>query len=321
MSNGDNGVNDPSCTEFAPPKNDVEEPNVASEYVASGSMDERVALTPLVQATTSMNRQLAESALPYVSVVENLNNRLATSLIPYVGLVESINKRLTTSLIPYVGLVESINKRLATSLIPYMSVMESVNKRLMTAAVPHLSIMASLAKQSSKTYLTGTHSSRSVIRIRPKHTYDVFPRADIVVPPHEEEPWINLFDSMVTDEGLRQVCRSLFVDGYYDIAVERAYVYVNNMVQARAGLTDKNGADLMRTAFSANSPVLKLNAFQTESEKTEQRGYMDLFAGSMTGIRNPIAHEHELVDDPVVALEQLVWANHLMRKLESATKD
>ena len=47
---------------------------------------------------------------------------------------------------------------------------------------------------------------------------------------------------------------------------------------------------------------------------------MDIFAGSMTGIRNPRAHEHDLVDEPEVALELLALANHLMRKLDAATK-
>ena len=54
--------------------------------------------------------------------------------------------------------------------------------------------------------------------------------------------------------------------------------------------------------------------------KDEQRGYMDIFAGSMTGIRNPRAHEHDLADEPEVALELLVLANHLMRKLDAATR-
>ena len=81
-----------------------------------------------------------------------------------------------------------------------------------------------------------------------------------------------------------------------------------------------DGVALMQFVFSANSPVLMLNSFQSDSEKDEQRGYMDIFAGSMMGIRNPRAHEHELVDDPEVALEMLVMANHLMRKLHSAVK-
>ena len=43
---------------------------------------------------------------------------------------------------------------------------------------------------------------------------------------------------------------------------------------------------------------------------------MDIFAGVMAGIRNPRAHEHELEDEPEVALELIILANHLMRKLQ-----
>ena len=64
-----------------------------------------------------------------------------------------------------------------------------------------------------------------------------------------------LFDLIVTDNGLRRVCRSLFVDGHYDIAVERAYIYVNNMVKKKTPFADKDGAALMQEVFSANDPV------------------------------------------------------------------
>ena len=77
----------------------------------------------------------------------------------------------------------------------------------------------------------------------------------------------------------------------------------------------------MRTAFSANSPILLLNSSLSKSDRNEQLGYMDLYAGAMTGVRNPRAHEHDMEDDPQMALELLVLANHLIRKLKSATKN
>ena len=128
------------------------------------------------------------------------------------------------------------------------------------------------------------------------------------------------FDSGVTDVALRNASRQLFSDGHYARAVEEAFKCLNNEVKAISGIDDRDGANLMRKAFSANDPTLMLNELQSLSEQDEQKGYMDLYAGSMTGIRNPRAHEHELEDSPEEALEMLIFANHLMRKLRSATK-
>ena len=141
-----------------------------------------------------------------------------------------------------------------------------------------------------------------------------------ITPPEPAPEPRSQFEQLVTDSQLQQVSGSLFRDGHYARAVEEAFKLLNNAVKDKSEIANQDGAGLMRTAFSANSPVLYLNAFQSQSDRDEQLGYMDIFAGSMTGIRNPRAHNHQLADSPEVALELLVLANHLMRKLDSATK-
>ena len=136
----------------------------------------------------------------------------------------------------------------------------------------------------------------------------------------DERSIIERFDEAVTSEVLRGASRQLFVDGHHARAVEEAFKCLNNAVKTKSGLTGSDGDNLMRTAFSPQKPKLRLNNLRTTSEKDEQRGYMDLYAGAMAGIRNPRAHEHELQDEPQVALELLVLANHLMRKLSGSTK-
>ena len=146
------------------------------------------------------------------------------------------------------------------------------------------------------------------------------PPPKLLHPTGDERTALERFDEFVTSEPLRYASRSLYADGYYARAVEEAFKCLNNAVKGRSGITQQDGARLMKTAFSANTPILILNAFQSKSDRDEQQGYMELFSGSMTGIRNPRAHEEGLEDTQKTALELLVLANHLMCKLQAATK-
>jgi uncharacterized protein (TIGR02391 family) len=130
---------------------------------------------------------------------------------------------------------------------------------------------------------------------------------------------LSTFDEVVDDDELRATCRKLYLDGHYAMAVEEAFKCVNNIVKRLSG-GSADGAALMRSVFSANNPSLKLNGMMTQSERDQQQGYMDIFAGAMTGIRNPRAHEHAYLDDPRTALELLALANHLARMARGATR-
>lgn len=121
------------------------------------------------------------------------------------------------------------------------------------------------------------------------------------------------YDQVVDDDELRRTTRKLFLDGHYAMAVEEACKCLNNLVKDLTGLEALDGAGLMKKAFSRDHPVLRLNALGSRSEKAQQQGYMEIFSGVMTGVRNPRAHEHAYPDDPVTALELLTLANHLIR--------
>jgi uncharacterized protein (TIGR02391 family) len=124
----------------------------------------------------------------------------------------------------------------------------------------------------------------------------------------------------VTDPDLLKVSERLFEDGHHARSVEEAFKYLNNLVKARTGLASLDGSGLMKTALSANNPKLKLNAGTTQSERDEQLGYMEICAGSMTGIRNPRAHEHDWEDAEEHAVQMLVLADHLVGRVKTALK-
>lgn len=89
--------------------------------------------------------------------------------------------------------------------------------------------------------------------------------------------------------------RSRFENTHYADAVESALKEVNacvkEIVKRKAGI-EMDGADLMHKAFSPNSPIIVLGDLSTESGRNIQKGYMEIFAGAMTGIRNPKAHDN-----------------------------
>lgn len=91
------------------------------------------------------------------------------------------------------------------------------------------------------------------------------------------------------------ITRSRFESTHYADAVESALKEINNFVKdivRRKTSKELDGVGLMRMAFSLNNPIIVLDDLSTESGKNAQQGYMDIFAGSMTGIRNPKAHEN-----------------------------
>lgn len=124
----------------------------------------------------------------------------------------------------------------------------------------------------------------------------------------------------VSDRDLQKVSEQLFSDGHHARAVEEAFKYMNNLVKIRSGRSDLDGSSLMKTALSPNSPLLKLNPGLTLSERDEQLGYMEICSGSMTGIRNPRAHEHDWEDTEEHALQLLILADHLIARIKSASK-
>ena len=69
--------------------------------------------------------------------------------------------------------------------------------------------------------------------------------------------------------------------------------------------------------FSVNEPVLAFNRLETETEKTEHKGFAALLKGCFAAIRNPLAHEPKILwkgeDD---AADYFTLISLLHRKLD-----
>ncbi len=110
----------------------------------------------------------------------------------------------------------------------------------------------------------------------------------------------------------------LYQDGHYSNAVEVAVKRLNAMVRMRSDL-EVDGTTLMERAFSPSNPVLRFNSMVDQSDKDEQKGFMMLFSGAVSGLRNPRAHGL-INDDPERALEFIAFVSLLAKLLEGATR-
>lgn len=114
-------------------------------------------------------------------------------------------------------------------------------------------------------------------------------------------------------------CRSeLLVDNYFHAVLE-ATKGISQKIKDKTGLTG-DGAKLIDDAFSGKEPKLKINSFSTETEKSEQKGFVNLSKGLFGTFRNPVAHESKLIwemqeDD---ALDLMVLASYVVRRIDNS---
>ncbi len=126
--------------------------------------------------------------------------------------------------------------------------------------------------------------------------------------------WSSLHQEVVS------ISRTRFESGQYADAVEAAFKQFNHRVkQAAAPSVDASldGSALMTRVFSPNTPILRLAEASSPSAQSIQQGYMQIFAGAMTGIRNPKAHENISIS-PERALHFLYLASLCFHKLDEA---
>ena len=122
-------------------------------------------------------------------------------------------------------------------------------------------------------------------------------------------------DSLPLHPRIAAVCLNLYRDGHYPNAVYDASKALNNLVKERSGRHDMDGASLMRTVFSRNSPVLAFSELVDQSDLDEQEGMMHLYEGVALGIRNPRGHEFP-EDTPERAFEYICLISLLANRLD-----
>jgi uncharacterized protein (TIGR02391 family) len=118
------------------------------------------------------------------------------------------------------------------------------------------------------------------------------------------------------------LAKSRFESGHFADSIEAVFKEVNNkvkqIVKEHKG-EEYDGSDLMNKAFSLQNPIITLADLSTETGKNIQKGYLQIFAGAMIGIRNPKAHDN-LVIDKKRAIHHLYFASLLMYKIDERVR-
>ena len=118
-----------------------------------------------------------------------------------------------------------------------------------------------------------------------------------------------------------ELARPRMEQGFYADAVESACKVLNSrireIVKAKTG-EELDGSKLMLKAFSVDNPIIRLSSEKTQSANDIQKGYMQIYSGVMTGIRNPKAHDNEIITKED-ALRKLIMISLLMLKIDESS--
>ena len=111
----------------------------------------------------------------------------------------------------------------------------------------------------------------------------------------------------------------LYHDGHFREAVLNALTAVFDELRRRTGC-ELDGDALVGRAFSIDHPLLILSELETDSGKSDQKGFMQIFKGAYQGVRNSKAHSlaHNLT--PETAAQYLVFASLMMRRVMDAKR-
>ena len=130
--------------------------------------------------------------------------------------------------------------------------------------------------------------------------------------------------ALVSADIHKQIAESVqpqIADGKFAKAASEAVRVVFAYIQCRTELTD-DGERLLNAAMpkAENERALRINAYQTETEKSQAKGFKNLLLGLYGFARNPAAHDLQLQYE--ISAEDcydiLRTASMALRKLEGA---
>jgi uncharacterized protein (TIGR02391 family) len=113
-------------------------------------------------------------------------------------------------------------------------------------------------------------------------------------------------------------CRVELLQDNYFHAVFEATKGLAQRIRDMSGI-QLDGAALVDKVFASERPILAINSLQSETEKSEHKGFASLLKGCFAGVRNPLAHEPKLLwQGEEDAADYLSLISLLHRKLDTS---
>ncbi|PBQ32348.1 TIGR02391 family protein [Sphingobacteriaceae bacterium] len=114
----------------------------------------------------------------------------------------------------------------------------------------------------------------------------------------EAEQRINRFKSKLESRNIHhkiyEYCNSELITENYFHSVFEAVKSIAEEIRQRTNL-NLDGSELVEKALSVNTPLIKINSLQTETEQSEQKGFANLIKGVFGMFRNTTAHAPKVV--------------------------
>jgi uncharacterized protein (TIGR02391 family) len=114
----------------------------------------------------------------------------------------------------------------------------------------------------------------------------------------EAEQRVNRFKSKLENRNIHpiiyQYCNSELITENYFHSIFEAVKSIAEEIRKRTNLT-LDGSELVEKALSINNALIKINSLETETEKSEQKGFANLIKGVFGMFRNTTAHAPKII--------------------------
>jgi uncharacterized protein (TIGR02391 family) len=130
-----------------------------------------------------------------------------------------------------------------------------------------------------------------------------------------------LLESRGVHSDVLRYCKAELLQENYFHAVLEATKSVAAKVREMTGHPG-DGAPLIQAAFGGQNPPLALSDLRTESQRSEQSGFVNLLVGLFGAVRNPLAHSPKIewAMNEQDALDILTLVSLVHRKLDQCKK-